>query len=191
MSKRQKIGWRRCRTTWRKSTHVIAPPLPPVLRTCYRTLRLVSPAFYHRHSVQRFITCWFLHLVISVRMRRSSWMSLKRTWLASTGEPRASFSLNLAIPPLLSKASCQSRQCVTSNRWRWAPAPRLIYNISLYCLLRLIFFLVLNRSQCTKEKSVRFLTTHSLISGRSWTSQAMRPLYLLSALLCHRWTKRL
>lgn len=47
-------------------------------------------------------------------------------------------------------------------------------------------FLVLNRSQCTKEKSACSLTTHSLINGRYLTSQALRPLYLLFALLCHQ-----
>lgn len=52
-------------------------------------------------------------------------------------------------------------------------------------------FLVLNRSQCIKEKSVPFSTTLNLINGRFLTSQAMSLLYLLYASLCHQWTKRL
>lgn len=49
-----------------------------------------------------------------------------------------------------------------------------------------VSFLVLDRLLCAKANSVHFSTTHSLISGRSSTSQAMRPPYLLCALLCHQ-----
>lgn len=163
MSKRQTRRWRRCKTTWRRSTHVIALPPPLVWRTCYRTLWLVFPVFFSVMLCTGFNKWRFLHCVISVRMRRSSWTSLKLTWLASAGELRASSSLNLAIPPPPSKASCQSRQCVTLNKWRLvkAPAP-LSTHVSLYLLLRLFLF-------C-------FWTDHNAQRRRVCTSQQLTAL---------------
>lgn len=68
-------------------------------------------------------------------------MSLRLTWLASIEEPRASSSLSLAIPPPPLKASFQSKQCVTSNRWRLVKALATVLNhIPSYYWLNLFCF---------------------------------------------------